>query len=141
MRGRIGGMKTVSILNRPVVMRCVLVIYALCLTGAGLNHARDIVNGGWLPYKSAPTAVNRYWTSLTALDLLAAALLFFRPRAGLLLTLAIIVSDVGINSWVQYSTVNEVWYRDCSLQLQTLFLGFVLGSFPFIVRSFYTAKK
>jgi membrane protein HdeD len=135
MRGRMGGMKSASNPIRPVGVRWVLIIYAICLTGAGLNHARDIVNGGWLPYRSVPTAVNWYWSSLTAVDLLAATLLFIQPRAGLLLTLAIIVSDVGINSYVRYSVIPEGWYGEVSLQLQTLFLGFVLGSFAFLVGS------
>jgi hypothetical protein len=135
MRGRMGAMKSASNPIRPIVVRWVLIIYAICLTGAGLNHARDIVNGGWLPYTSVPSAVNWYWTSLIALDLLAATLLFIQPKAALLLTLAIIVSDVGINSYLQYSVAPEGWYGNASLQLQTLFLGFVLGSFAFLVGS------
>jgi hypothetical protein len=135
MHGRIGGMKSESNPIRPVDVHWVPIICAICLTGAGLNHARDIVNGGWLPYTSVPTAVNWYWTSLTALDLLAATLLFIQPKAGLLLTLVIIVSDVGINSYVRYSVRSEGWYGEVSLQLQTLFLGFVLGSFAFLVGS------
>src|SRR5712675_2403708 len=93
IRGRIGGMKSVGNPNRPAVVRWVLIIYAFCLTGAGLNHTRDIINGGWLTYGSVSTALNWYWTSLTVLDLLDTTLLFIQPKAGLLLTLAIIVSD------------------------------------------------
>jgi hypothetical protein len=135
MRGRMGGMKSVGNPNRPAVVRWVVIIYAFCLTGAGLNHACDIINGGWLPYRSVCTALNWYWTSLTVVDLLAATLLFIQPKAGLLLTLAIIVSDVGINSYVRYSVIPGGWYGEVSLQLQTLFLGFVLGSFPCLFRS------
>jgi hypothetical protein len=70
MRGRIGGMKSVGNPHRTAVVRWAVVIYAFCLTGAGLNHAHDIINGGWLPYSSVSTALNWYWTSLTVVDLL-----------------------------------------------------------------------
>ncbi len=112
--------------------RWLLIVYAVCLIGAGLNHARDIWHGGWLPYRADPLLMNWYWTSLTALDPLAAALLFLRPRAGLLLTLAIIVSDVAVNSFAMYGLGNRDWHGGVSLQLQTLFLGFVVGSLPFV---------
>jgi hypothetical protein len=118
--------------SRPRAARWVLVIYALCLVGAGFNHAHDIWQGGWLPYRHAPLAMNCYWTALTALDLIAAGLLFWWPRAGLVFTLAIIVSDVAVNSYAHYGLGSSSWwYGDASLQLQTLFLGFVAGSFPF----------
>src|SRR5262245_60993037 len=70
------------------------VTYVICLVGAGLNHAVDIWRGGWLPYRSAPSAMNGYWTALAVLDPLAAALLLWRPRTGLVLTATIITSDV-----------------------------------------------
>jgi hypothetical protein len=41
--------------------------------------------------------------NVTFLDLLAALLLFVRPRAGLVFCAAIIVSDVINNSWVRYT--------------------------------------
>lgn len=40
-----------------------------------------------------------YWTSLTFLDPLAAVLLLVKPRVGLALALAIIISDVAHNTW------------------------------------------
>jgi hypothetical protein len=104
--------------------RWLFVAYAICLVVAGLNHARDIWQGGWLPYRHDPLIMNYYWTSLTALDPLAAALLFW--------TLVIIVSDVAVNSFARYGLGNRGWYGDVSLQLQTLFLGFVVGSLPFV---------
>jgi hypothetical protein len=49
-----------------------------------------------------PLLVRLYWASLTFLDPLAAVLLFVRPRHGLILCVAIIVTDVLNNSWVLY---------------------------------------
>jgi len=65
-----------------------------------------------------------YWASLTLLDPLAALFLFFRPRAGLVLCVAIIVTDVLNNSWVRYHR-REV---DIGYILQVVFLVFVLAT-------------
>jgi hypothetical protein len=73
-------------------------VYALCLAGATINHVRRVLTFGWLPGE-LPRATALYWSSLTFLDPLAAMLLFLRPRAGIALTVAIIVSDVSHNLW------------------------------------------
>jgi Kef-type K+ transport system membrane component KefB len=74
------------------------VVYALCLGAATFNHVRALLTDGWWREGvSLGTAI--YWTSLTVLDPLAALLLFVRPRAGIALTLAIIISDVAHNLW------------------------------------------
>ena len=50
-------------------------------------------------YGGVPWFTQAYWTSLTFLDPLAALLLLVRPRLGLLLTAAIIATDVPHNLW------------------------------------------
>jgi hypothetical protein len=74
------------------------IVYALCLAGATINHVRAVVAHGWFP-PLVPAGTALYWSSLMFLDPLAAALLFVRPRAGIGLTVAIIVSDVAHNLW------------------------------------------
>ncbi len=61
-------------------------------------------------------------------------LLFRFPKAGLLLALTIMVTDVGINSLATFLYFdNDGHYAvDYAVQLQTAFLGFVLGSAPFL---------
>ena len=87
-------------------------IYALCLAGATVNHARAVVSRGWLP-NELPAATAIYWSSLTFLDPLAAVLLFIRPRAGVILTGAIIVSDVAHNLWFRAAhPMSGSLYRD-----------------------------
>jgi hypothetical protein len=113
-------------------VRWLPVIQAVCFLGAGLNHLRDIWQGGWLPYESAPLPLNAFWTALAGLDLLAAGLLLWRPKAGVVLALLIMVSDVSINSYAKYGLGFGGWYSDLSLQLQSLFLGFVLGTAPLV---------
>ena len=59
---------------------------------------RAVANWGWFP-EHLPAASAIYWSSLTFLDPLAAVLLFVRPRIGIALTAAIIVSNVAHNLW------------------------------------------
>ena len=82
------------------------VIYALCLAGATCTHVvlhlRHGVLLGGLEGFGIPLLSRYYWSSLTLLDPLAAWLMFVRPRAGLALAGAIIVSDVAHKSWELY---------------------------------------
>lgn len=63
-----------------------------------------------------------FWTALTFIDPLAAILLMARPMLGLALTVAIIVSDVVINSWVGLIYGIDI----ASFLAQLLFLAFVM---------------
>ena len=75
-------------------------IYAVSLLAGATTHIWTIVTHGvvW-DYGGVPLVSRFYWTSLTVLDPFAAALLFLKPRAGLVLTVAIIASDVLHNTW------------------------------------------
>ena len=70
-------------------------IWAVCLLIGGLNHARTLLQHGlsW-DYGGANPISAAYWTSLTFLDPLAAALLFIRPRLGIPATVVLIVTNV-----------------------------------------------
>ncbi len=94
------------------------------------THTLQLVSRGWVVFASAPVWMNVYWTALTLLDPLAAVLLICARRAGLLLALAIMVSDVAVNSYALYGLglPLAVW----ALQLQNLFLGFLLGAAGFL---------
>ena len=75
--------------------------YAACLLGATFNHARLLARHGlFWDYGGAPLASAVFWTSLTALDPLAATALFVRPNAGVAATVLIIVADVVHNLWI-----------------------------------------
>jgi hypothetical protein len=86
--------------RRSLVIRA---FFALCLLGATFNHAWAIAAHGLLwDYgygADAMLASKIFWALLTLLDPLAALLLFVRPRAGLALTVAIIVCDVLHNGY------------------------------------------
>ena len=96
-------------------------------------HVYVILIGWQLPHHPYVTA---YWTSLAVFDPLAVFLLIFAPRKGLLLALVIMLTDVAINSGVTYMELPPAspYAVDSAVQLQTAFLGFVLGSIPFLWR-------
>jgi membrane protein HdeD len=126
----------------PVAHKFALVVLSVCFAIGGLVHLSDIVRGGMLPYYLAPLPINVYWTSLAVLDLFAVWLLWRHQRLGLAVALAIMVSDVGINSYVVY--VLKTTFSFAPLQLQTLFLGFVLGCIGFLwpnMRAFSTSDS
>ena len=75
-------------------------VFILAFAGATYNHVLDIVRGGLFPYTKwcdAPEIINFYWTGLTLLDPLAVILLQFNVRAGYILALGIMLTDVPIN--------------------------------------------
>ena len=83
--------------------------------------------------------MNVYWTALAALDPLAAVLLLWRRSTGLMLGAAIILSDVAINSHALYGL--GLPFGFLSLQLQTLFCGFLLGAAGFLMATKHHAQE
>jgi hypothetical protein len=73
-------------------------------------------------YGGLPLFVCFFWTTLTFIDPLAVILLMTRPMLGLALTVAIMVSDVTINSWVGLTYGFDI----ASFLAQVLFLVFVM---------------
>jgi hypothetical protein len=73
-------------------------LWAACLLVGGINHARILLlhGPGW-DYGGVGWASAAYWSSLTILDPLVAALLFIRPRIGIAGTILLIVTNVVHN--------------------------------------------
>ena len=70
-------------------------IWAVCLLIAGLNHARILFLHGLLwNYDGAARSSAVYWSSLTILDPIAAALLFVRPKLGIPGSIFLITTNV-----------------------------------------------
>ena len=103
-----------------------------------VTHTLLLVNVGWIVFDDAPIWMNIYWTALTALDPLAAVLLLYRRPIGLALGAAVILSDVGINSYALYGL--GLPFGFLSLQLQTLFCGFLIGATGFLLRGHDDAR-
>lgn len=75
--------------------RIIRAIWAACFLLAALNHARILLQHGlsW-DYGGVGRASAAYWTSLTIIDPLVAALLFVRPRIGIPAAVVLIVTNV-----------------------------------------------
>lgn len=113
--------------------RSILIILSLCLASGGTTHVIDIARGGFLPYVGVPFPINVFWTSLALLDFVAVLLLWVRRNSGVALTTAIMCADVAVNSYASYG-LGIAFQSFAPLQAQTLFLGFVLGSFAIVWR-------
>ena len=73
----------------------VRIIWSACLMIAAANHARILLRHGLLwDYGGVAWPSAAYWSSLTILDPIAAALLFARPKAGIVGTLVLIATNV-----------------------------------------------
>lgn len=115
--------------NHGTLSRNLRVAYAICLLAGMVTHLWTLATHGLLwDYNGAPVFSRIYWSSLTVLDPAAAALLFWRPRWGLLMTGAIITSDVAHNSWLTLRADTTDWLNPMYLG-QIAFFLFVLTTF------------
>ena len=111
----------------------VRIIWAACLLIGGLNHARILLRHGlcW-DYGGVAPASAVYWSSLTILDPLVAALLFVRPRLGIAATILLIVSNVIHNLYVtaQFAPPGEFLPRAANFAMisQILFMLLVAAT-------------
>ena len=111
------------------------VVYALCLAGASINHVRALLTYGWWR-EGLPLGTAIYWDSLTLLDPLAAILLFLRPRAGIAMTIVIIVSDVAHNLWFE---ATHPLGRSLIAEITSSF--FMMSQIAFLLFVAITARK
>lgn len=104
-------------------------IWAACLLFAGLNHARILLEHGlFWNYGGVGWASAAYWSSLTVIDPIAAALLFARPRIGILASAVLIVTNVVHNlaTTARYTPEGEFLTRTVSSPLMISQIGFML---------------
>jgi hypothetical protein len=74
-------------------------VYTIGFLAGTYTHARGILAHGFLA-TPVPFAIGLYWDTLTVLDPLTVLLLWWRPRLGLWLAVAIMGSDISVNTWV-----------------------------------------
>ncbi|HTP24917.1 MAG TPA: hypothetical protein VMK12_04560 [Anaeromyxobacteraceae bacterium] len=104
-------------------------LYVLAFLIGAYNHVIQLVHGGLFPYSrwwGASMILNVYWTMLTVLDPLAVLLLLTSLRTGCVLSLAIMVSDVGVNTYAEFAYWKQPLLQSYGLMFQTGFLVFLL---------------
>ena len=114
----------------PRLSFAVRILFACCLFIATANHIRaDVSYGLFWDYGYGPStylASRIFWGALTFFDPLAALLLFIKPRAGIVLTAAIILADVAHNTF--YVALKHQWLEPFYLsQVAFLIAVFLLS--------------
>ncbi|HMR50699.1 MAG TPA: hypothetical protein PKE40_15665 [Arachnia sp.] len=97
------------------------------------SHVLDLIAGGVDTYGAFPPALRAFWLSLTVLDPLTALLLLLRKRAGIILGVVVILTDIAVN-WTVFFTIggNPLF----GVVNQTLFAAFLLVTAPRLWRWF-----
>ncbi|MFW6774614.1 hypothetical protein ACOACO_10045 [Nocardioides sp. CPCC 205120] len=101
------------------------------------THVVDLVDGGRDVYAGFPIGVRAYWVSLTVLDPVAAVLTALRRRSGVVLGVAIMVSDVAVNATVLATTTG---LGSWGLILQAAFGAVVAATAPRLWRAAADAR-
>ena len=118
--------------RRSLILRT---IYALCLLGATYNHWSLIYRHGLhLDYGGLPRASTMFWTALAFIDPAAVFLLFVRPNTGVALTMAIIVTDLIHNIWIElryFPPLPQALASSPQVIEQIAFMVFVAATSPF----------
>ncbi|WP_163542023.1 hypothetical protein [Occultella kanbiaonis] len=113
--------RTPSVRTRRVI-QAVWILGFLIGTG---THIADLVGAGTDVYSGFPTGVRLYWTSLTVLDAATLVLIAARRRAGVVLGVAVIVTDVAVN-WTLFIIRDEL--AAFGVVNQALFAAFILAT-------------
>jgi len=103
------------------------------------THLENFWRAGYLPLPRQPLVFNLYWTALTVFDPLAATLLVVRPRAGLVISVLIMLSDISINAYAFPPTA--ALQAEWPFLLQVAFALFLFGVTPYCWRSLYQSQS
>ena len=115
-----------------MLTRVVRLVWVVGFLVGTTTHVLDLVQGGVAVYAGFPDAVRLYWVSLTLLDPLTVVLTALRRRAGVVLGVAIMVSDVAVNATVA-ATTDGLGLR--GLVLQVVFGLVVVTTAPLLWRA------
>ncbi len=89
--------------DAPQPVRVAAAMIVVVLAYGTVAHVVDLLSSGFNPYSEAPTWLRTYWVALTVADPVAAVLLAWRTRAGVVLAVAVLVSDAAANGWANYA--------------------------------------
>lgn len=82
----------------------ILVVWIAGFLIGATSHLLDLIAGGRSTYSGYPPGLRIFWVSLTAWDLIAAALLALRSRVGIVLAIVIMTADILVN-WSVLATI------------------------------------
>jgi len=116
----------------PRQVTVLFLLYSVCFLAGTYTHAKDLAENGLLA-APVPLAIGVFWNILTLLDPLTVLLLWWRPKLGIWLAVAIMVVDISVNTGVYLAGYFGPPTRHLvplSLFEQSLFGLFVLVTAP-----------
>src|SRR5579863_383623 len=117
----------------PSGVKFTLAVYALAFAFGTCVHVAILLHLSGLPSHAVSQSLVYGYDTLAFLVPLVIFLLLRLPRAGLLLALAIMLADVGVNTaYIHFHPSIGQYAADYGAQANSVFLGFVLGSAPFL---------
>ena len=123
---------TWSAFTYPRQVTVLFLLYSLCFLAGTYTHVKDLLTNGLLA-APVPLVIGIFWNVLTLLDPLTVVLLWWRPKAGIWLAIAIMVADISVNTGVYLAGYYGLPTRHMvplSLFEQSLFGLFVLVTAP-----------
>lgn len=87
-------------MNRSTSDRLRLAIQVVWIAGfliGTTSHVLDLIAGGADTYGEFPLVLRMFWLSLTVLDPLTVLLLLLRKRAGIILGVVVILTEIAVN--------------------------------------------
>jgi hypothetical protein len=81
----------------PASVRLLLGIYSVCFLAGTYTHVAGLLRRGFLAF-TVPLSIGAFWDALTLLDPLTVLLLWWQPKAGIRLGLAIMTMDICVNT-------------------------------------------
>ncbi|WP_069658664.1 hypothetical protein [Arcticibacter eurypsychrophilus] len=120
--------------------RMILFFYSVGFLIGTSTHLYNIIVSGFLSVSHlAPWYVNLYWDILTLLDLFASILIWFKLKQGLLLAIAIMATNIIINTYSYLSG----WFGDIVSAMVPvgLLMQSVFGTFVFVTATLFLLKR
>lgn len=83
--------------NYPASVCLLFGIYSVCFLAGTYTHIAGLLRRGFLA-SPVPLSIGVFWDVLTLLDPLTVLLLWWHPRAGIRLGVAIMIVDICVNT-------------------------------------------
>lgn len=136
-------MNHLRISHYPRTVTLIFAVYTVCFLVGTYTHTAGLVRHGFMAFP-VPPAIGVFWDALTLFDPLTAALLWWRPKAGIRLALAIMAADVSVNTAVYLAGYfGPPMPNMVPLHLfdQALFGMFVFATAPLVYRLLQTTAR
>lgn len=120
------------------VTALLLLVYIGGFAHGTFAHVTDVIQGGLLPYREYPLAVNVFWTTLMVVDPLVILALLLSLRIGVILAVTAIIPIVAVS--VGVSVIECSGAASCDILGPTINAAFALFVLAVAPRLWRAAK-